>query len=495
MSTLKNCDDKSQRYRLLELIPHAGSAVTPLIFEELKTSSPWYFTRNLIHLLARIADPAQHIALSPFLKHTDPRVQREAIEYFGSLENEDGARQLLVALYICDDPLKPTIIAKLGPLQDKSVNNAFVGLLQNISHFEGDVQEEMARAISKQLALYPTREALAALDGLLGNEELLNNYGKKAISQLHNDRDALAEALAGNAVEKIETPIENGVQEEKTTEEESESGPAADASAPGWYQDFCKDDSNPEPLRKHLHLREEFYAQLSQEEFLVFSSLLNHTSYDDGTPITAIGDVHSNLFFIDEGQVNVEFPDDGSSISIRPLGKGDLFGHDIFMDGSEWEVSLTAKGKVEVHTFDQEQLLRLQTIYPELCRRIIEYCRENDLIIQLFESARKKIAQQTTPATIPFTDDLGEPIADAEIIHTDNLGLCFRLNIPQGIDYTVFAGKELKIHLDDGPSETPSAHAEVLGLRLTPRDNRLSIMAKLNGKDVFQDRRLSAISL
>lgn len=493
LATLKNCEDKSQRFRLLELIPHAGSTVTPLIFEELKTSSPWYFTRNLIHLLAQIADPAQHIALTPFLKHTDARVQQEAVEYFSSLRNEDGTRQLLVALYTCGDRLKPKIIEKLGPLQDKRINNAFVGLLQNISHFEGEMQEDMVKVLCKQLPLYPTNEALAALDKLLGDEQLLKNYASETVSRLKKDRVALSEAFGSKA-----TPMSNefdNVASEKTAKEQSSTGTSSGESNSDWYQQFCNKTENPAPLRRHLQQRKDFYTQLSHEEFQVFSSLLTHATYDDGAPITAIGDVHSNLFFIDEGQVTVEFPDDGSSIDICPLEAGDLFGHDIFMDGSEWEVALTAKGWVEVHMFDQEQLLRLQTVYPDLCRRIIEYCRINDLIIQLCDSARKKVPQKDAPPTIPFTDDFDDHIAEAEIIHFDNLGLCFRLDIPQGIDYTIFAKKELKIHLDDDAPETPPTKANVVGLRLTPQDNRLSIMAKFNEEKIFQGHNLSAISL
>lgn len=491
LSTLKDCEDKAKRYRILELIPHAGSAATPLIFEQLKSSSPWYFTRNLIHLLARIADPAQHIALSPFLKHADSRIQIEAIEYFSNLNNEDGSRQLLIALYTCADELKPTIIEKLGPLQDKRVNNGFIGLLRNLSHFEGEMQEKIAMALAGQLPLYPTHEALIALDELLGEERLLNTWEEATSSLLRNERNALAEALDKGTTTQSDETEENVSEEEKMVAAEDETTTSSSEAVGGWFNEFCAGDENPEPLQKHVQLRKDFYSQLTEEEFLIFSSLLIHTVYDDGSPITAIGDVHSNLFFIDEGQVTVEFPDDGSSISIRPLGKGDIFGHDIFMDGSEWEVALTASGQVEVHTFDQEQLLRLQTVYPDLCRRIIEYCKSNDLLMQLFESARKKDAQQTTPATIPFTDDLGEPIADAELIHTDKLGLCFRLDIPQSIDYTVFAGKELKIHLE----EAPPAMAAVVGLRLTPQDNRLSIMAKISAQEMLEESRLSAISL
>ncbi|MDJ0621527.1 MAG: hypothetical protein QNJ17_01105 [Desulfocapsaceae bacterium] len=495
LSTLKHCENKSQRYRLLELIPHAGSTVTPLIFEELKTSSPWYFTRNLIHMLVRISDPSQHIALSPFLKHTDSRVQLEAIDYFSSLNNEDGARQLLVALYTCGDQLKPTIIEKLGPLQDKRINNGFVGLLQNISHFEGEIQEDIVKALSKQLPVYPTGEALAALDKLLDDEQSLKNYATETISQLKENRTSLVEALDSKAVQKSDASVSVASEKEDAAKEDGSSNTSSDESGDNWYQEFCDKTENPAPLKKHMQQRKDFYSRLSQEEFLVFSSLLTHRAYDDGAAITAIGDVHSNLFFIDEGQVIVEFPDDGSSIDIRPLEKGDIFGHDIFMDGSEWEVALTAKGWVEVHMFDQEQLLRLQTIYPDLCRRIIEYCRKNDLIIQLFESARRKAPQQDSPPTIPFTDDLDDHIAEAEIIHIDNLGLCFRLDIPQGIDYTLFAGKELKIHLDNGASEAPSAIADVIGLRLTPQDNSLSIMAKISEKGSFQGHNVSAISL
>ncbi len=440
LNTLLRCQDRSLRYRLLELIPEAGADATPYLAKELKNSPPWYFTRNLLYIMARIADPSELPVITPFLKHKDIRIQREAVEYLDKMHTEIKRTHLLEALDISHNSLKPEIIEKLGPLQDEKVNRAFLGLLDTISTFEVDMQNAIVTKICSCLANFPKSETVGVLEKLIKNPELYPNFTEKTIARIEKCLTALKRNLREGAVPDQTTTSEKTPgrpsperhqqrQPSNISPTKNEPGKETETTLPEWFQHFCEKEDTPEATIKHLHRRKDLYSRLTHAEFLVLSSLLKHKIYQENEVITAIGDVHSTLFFIEGGEISLGFPEDDSQTSLRNLKAGDIFGHFIFMNGSEWEVSLTARHTSKVFTFDQEQLLRLQTVYPDLCQVILEYCRTNDITMNLLESATRKAMECSSAGPVPFTGNVGDHIAETTITYAESFGFCFSKHV------------------------------------------------------------------
>lgn len=486
LNTLLRCEDRSLRYRLLELIPDVGPEATPHLVKELEGSSPWYFTRNLLHIMAKIADPLEVTAITPFLTHEDTRIQREAVEYLHNMQSDVKRDRLLEALSISSDLLKPDIIDKLGPMQDEEVNRAFLAFLHNISTFEADVQNAIVMNICKYLADYPKSESVTALERLCKNDGLRKTLREKTIKLVEKCQSTIERHLREAEVSQPHDSGEN-LQKQSSGEQTIKSPAGSEAATPEWFQRYCEKADTPESLKKHLNSRNDLYFQFTHEEFLVFSSLLKNKVYNEGEVITAIGDVHSTLYFVEEGEIALGFPDDGSKSIVHNLKKGDIFGHYIFMNGSEWEVSLTAVVKTEVFTFDQEQLLRLQTVYPHLCQTILEYCKGYDIIMKLIEAATKRAIERSSAASVPFTGNVGDHLADTKITYVDNSGICFCLTMPAGTDHTLFADKDLVMYLKGASLEPKSVEAKVLGFRFFPQNNNLCILAEFQ-KDTDLDK-------
>lgn len=503
LNALLRCQDRSLRYRLLELIPGAGPEATPYLVKELENSSPWYFTRNLLHIMARIADPSEVSAITPFLKHEDTRIQREAVEYLHGMQSDVKRTRLLEALTISSDLLKPDIIDKLGPMQDEEVNQAFLAFLNNVSTFEADVQNAIVMNICKYLVDYPKSESVEALERLRNDPQLRQSLRDKTFKLVEKCqttiekylRDGITPGQTDSEKEpQQQTPGRN--QQRQTSGGQTTNDPAgSETTIPEWFQHFCEKADTPDPLKKHLNDRKDLYHQFTHAEFLVFSSLLKHKVYNEGDVITAIGDVHSTLYFLEVGEISIGFPDDDSQSIIHNLRAGNIFGHYIFMNGSEWEVSLTAVAKTEVFIFDQEQLLRLQTVYPHLCKTILDYCKTHDIIMKFLDAATKRAIERSGAASVPFTGNVGDHLADTKITYTDNTGICFCLKMPVGTDHTLFADKDLIISLKGASVESTSVVANVMGFRFFPQSNNLCILARFLQETDLTGYSIETISL
>lgn len=138
-----------------------------------------------------------------------------------------------------------------------------------------------------------------------------------------------------------------------------------------WFEDIIQSEKLSPELKRHLLNQREFYIQLSHDEFLTYTQLLQFKKYEKGQELVACGDVHSLLFYIENGSVAIDFHDRAGITHARHLRAGDLIGHEVFMSGSEWNVTLTATERTEVFIFDQEQLLKLQQHHSHLSRTAI----------------------------------------------------------------------------------------------------------------------------
>lgn len=498
LQTLAQCQDKSQRFRLLDLIPAAGHDAVPTLVEGLQNKSPWYVTRNIILMLARIGDPALYNSIKPFLQHQDIRVQKEAVKCIQVLSGGQKVSRLLEALTLCDHRLKPRIINMLGPLGDKRIATALLDVLTNISVLDQNLQNDIIQTICRYLPDYKHTQSFTALEKLVADTNLRRNLSEKTLTEIEKACAALQKIDTNHslpdwvvAIEPADDPASAPPTPAQQRVEVKNNTP------PPWFLEATQRQRHtPEPLRQHLLTRKRFYCRLTNEEYLVFSALLTHKTYAEGAKLASVGDVHSTLFFIEKGSVDLFLNEKKKNFQSYRLIPGSIFGHGVFMNGSEWSVALTANEETEAFLFDQEKLLSLQSKYPNLCRKILEYCRKNDLLLKLHLTVEKNHDDISPDKTISFTGDIGDHIADAIMVDQSSHGFCFCFNLPQGIDGEIFADKNLYVRLQHEQEEIGEVKARIVGLEFFEKENRkLCVMASFLGEKQPAEYSCTAISL
>jgi hypothetical protein len=78
LDALAAAERRHTRWRLLATLEGLGAAIAPEIIARLH-GAPWYVQRNLLLLLAKLPVLVDGFSPTPFVRHPDPRVRREAI--------------------------------------------------------------------------------------------------------------------------------------------------------------------------------------------------------------------------------------------------------------------------------------------------------------------------------------------------------------------------------------------------------------------------------
>lgn len=479
LQTLAHCDNKEQRFRLLNLIPAAGTDAVPLLLQKLKDDSPWYFTRNILGMLAHFGDPAFFDSTSPFLRHGDVRVQQEAVNCIVAMDGQEKTSRLLEALNICDHRLKPRIIKALGTTTDDRIGSVFIGLLNSITIFEPHLQNQIVQLICEYLPQYSSEKSFSQLEKLVADSRCRENLDERTLAAIERACAAVRRTSDNEALPDWIVGIEPAEPSYGFRHDSSE--PAADTSTPKWFSQVVQSEAFL-MMKNHLLLHRVFYHQLNRDEFDVYSALLSRKTFDKGDIIASAGDVHSTLYFVDRGEIGLFDNTDTTSAPWYELKEGDLFGYDTFMNGSEWTLTLqAAKEDTELFLFDQEHLLGLQPQYPELCQKILKYSKENDILSTMHAAVVSPLPGESL--TVPFTGDIGDHIADALLFKFTSSGLCFCFSLPPGISYEIFAGRELHVALLQASGKSTKVKAQILGLRFFEKHNRsLCILARFTEK-------------
>lgn len=495
LGTLSQCQDKDQRFRLLNLIPEAGADAIPSLVEELSNTPSWYYARNIIHLITKIGDPELFTYVEPFMEHKDIRVQHEVIECARKINCEG----LLKALNVCDDRLKPNIIRLLGPLKRSRVGNTFRGVLENYAIFDENLQDDIIQEVCSFIHYYPGEKSEQVIENLLDDYQEFKHFNEDTFKAIEYAYLALQNSKGISHVDEEIPELEIGP--ESGIVPLAERVPRQDFSLQNvnsveWLIKVLDDEATPETLKKHLQGRIDFYNQLNHDEYLAFSAYLNHKTFKKGECLVTAGDIHSNLFFIEDGSIALEFPGDGGKMNIRNLTEGDIFGHEIFMSGSEWTVTLTAASDVSVYIFDQEQLLNLQPSFPLLCQKILEHSKDNDIILRLYKATSSETLSFGQEEPIVLHDATGKKVADLQILDQFSRGICFCFELPEGMQSNDFSNRELTLFFDREPSKPIQVTAHTLGFRVNDEsDQRLCVLARFREETNLSGYTCNIISL
>ncbi|MCB9478854.1 MAG: HEAT repeat domain-containing protein [Deltaproteobacteria bacterium] len=114
LEILKVSDDMRVRKRCISILTRFGSeAVDPLV-AQVKTSNPWFITRNAIGILGDINDSSTIPAIVPHLRNPDERVRMVAVGALTRMGGEEAIDAILASYDEQPEAIKLSILHQLG---------------------------------------------------------------------------------------------------------------------------------------------------------------------------------------------------------------------------------------------------------------------------------------------------------------------------------------------------------------------------------------------
>ncbi len=447
LDVLEKSQVKEDRFMLLELLQSQGQEAIPQMLSCLHNKPPWYLIRNIILLLSAIKDEGLSSHIKPYLSHEHIRVQQEAVTFLTTIDEKNRTGRLLEAVTVSGDEAKSQIIQILSPLKEVRVHNIMRNIVRNIETCGQEYKRKILSAAGSYILTYPDNNGKVFLEELLAQ----------------NDSQGILQEASIATIQQL-------------LADQAKAGAAPDASAPN----IQRNNETPDKtvlVKNHIKHHSVLYTALNQEECKTLYRSFTVKTWKPDDVIVKKGDVHSFLYFVEQGTVLLDFEEEIIT-DISPLRQGDIFGYEVFMDGSEWPVTLRAAEPVTLFLFDQEELLRLQQENEHISSTFINYCRQKDSIISLYKNTRSCIPQ---PDTIPFNDTVGELISvvTPSGLFSNGMSCCFHL--PEGIDHSLFANRRFLVTFTDSKEKKLEIIGDTAGLIFDEQLERvLRLMVKFN---------------
>lgn len=204
-----------ERFKIIELLQTMGSVISPLLRQRLPEPMPWYGSRNLIKLIAGLADPTHIDAVVPFLKHQDLRVQREAFLCLYTIGKARRREVLLSCLEQASETLLPQVVKALQPYHDAGVAERLGALLVDQAQFSERIRENLVRqligfleksdSVSAQIALQTFHQSKKRPENVLFGEDIWQQVAA-ALAQFQNRKSPTAAGSARQPRPEIAAP-------------------------------------------------------------------------------------------------------------------------------------------------------------------------------------------------------------------------------------------------------------------------------------------------
>ena len=108
-------------------------------------------------------------------------------------------------------------------------------------------------------------------------------------------------------------------------------------------------------------------------------------SYETEQVIFRQGEINSNLYFINAGEIKMFYHKDKYGIFLKTLGPGDIAGDDTFFTHSACTTSITAHSAVKLSFLEKTVLQNWRTEAPNLANKLQDYCAQREPIKALLQ--------------------------------------------------------------------------------------------------------------
>ncbi len=141
---------------------------------------------------------------------------------------------------------------------------------------------------------------------------------------------------------------------------------------------------------KHELQWQDLYGHLSPEEKSALFYSLEEKKIPAKTVIKKQGTLNDDLYFLDEGQVDVIFTKGKEHNLVLQVEKGGFVGEDTFFNMSVCTASSFSRSELLVHVLKKKKVAGWAEETPGLYQKLESYCREGSQYEELFEQKRSE---------------------------------------------------------------------------------------------------------
>ncbi len=436
VEALTTVEKANVRDHLISILEKGGTVAAESAEERLSWHMPWYGKRNLLQLLAALGTKNTITTIAPLLKHTDFRVQREAVAAISRLGDKEDLKELLLPLLdTTREELQIEIIKALTRYGDREIAARFVERLDFRTYFSETNLERILLSLIDGLSHCVCTEALNGLKAFYDSRELKTNkiisqkvwqrtrqciafinseirenrkkqqniiqIRKNALKQAgnllrpggtlgiitglkeeQNIRLLLADNKKGEAIAELARLIEKTARERKFIQV---------GKLRKWLLEIAPDafeiileldeiidrEKGLELTNGHLDIWSSLYDTLTTEEFEVLFEALIHSEHDAGELLIAQGAMQNSLLFVNNGRVRLHFKGDEGDVVVKTVSQGEVFGAGSFFDASIWTLSATTVTASDISILRHDRVSDWDTRFPEMEEKLRKFCMEH----------------------------------------------------------------------------------------------------------------------
>ena len=135
----------------------------------------------------------------------------------------------------------------------------------------------------------------------------------------------------------------------------------------------------------HWHVWSHLYDKLTKEETIALYYGTKSASYEAEQVIYRQGEMNSNLYLINAGELKLFYHKDKHGIFLKTLGPGDIAGDDTFIANSTCTTSLSTHSAAKLNFLEKTVLQNWRTEAPNLVNKLQDYCAQREPIKALLE--------------------------------------------------------------------------------------------------------------
>ena len=124
----------------------------------------------------------------------------------------------------------------------------------------------------------------------------------------------------------------------------------------------------------HQEIWIDLYQMLGKEEGTCLYYSMKEASYNRDQPLFIQGEVNSNLYFVNQGQLQMLFRHNGQEVLLKQINPGDILGIETFFYDSVCTTTVSPISKVMVNFLEKRVLQEWKEKFPVLESKLQKYC-------------------------------------------------------------------------------------------------------------------------
>ena len=203
----------------------------------------------------------------------------------------------------------------------------------------------------------------------------------------------------------------------------------------------------------HMEIWSKLYATLDTEEKNTLFFAMKDATYGINETIYSQGELNTNLYFINNGVVNVIYRHQAGEILLNTLRSGQIAGQDNFFSNTVCTASLVTSTNVSLKYLEKKELIEWKKEFPNLEQKVQNFCSSFQNVTELIKQKNMdrrtfKRVKISGMGVIQLLNRAGLPIAKSfkgELSDISVGGLAFEIRISKEDTARLLLGRKLNI--------------------------------------------------